>query len=90
MYLLSSVNKVEGMTFALLALAETGLYEHELMELLEVPAKLSCACWQDLLRTFEEATFVCCGIRAFFNRCGALFLYVCVRVYVYACVYVCV
>ncbi len=57
---------------AVLALAETGMYEHELMQLLEVPTRLPCICWQDLLRTLEEATFVCCGIRTFFNRCACL------------------
>ncbi len=53
---------------AILSLAETGMYEHELVQLLEVPTRLSCANWQELLRTVEEATFVCCGIRTFFNR----------------------
>lgn len=54
---------------SLLSLAETGMYEHELMDLLGVPTRLSCSNWQDLTKIVEETTFVCCGIRSFISRC---------------------
>jgi len=51
-------------TFAVL----TGMYEHELVELLQVPTELPTSKWQDLTSAIDDVSYVSCGIRQFCNR----------------------
>ena len=46
----------------------TGMYEHELVELLQVPTELPTSKWQDLTLAIDDVSYVSCGIRQFCNR----------------------
>lgn len=44
------------------------MYEHELVDLLQVPTELPASKWQELTHALDDVTFVSCGIRQFSNR----------------------
>ena len=63
------VSSLEGaqLFMSLLCLSETGLYEYELMHLLECPTKLGPHAFIAVRNALQEVIYSCCGVRKVFN-----------------------